>query len=324
MTPRSSPITVINDSSDNCIDISFNIPQIVNFTLNQVLDTSGVEIVNKRGTTVDGTFVVNTTFTTLHPENYNVDICENLVEYVEMYDDESDPTKQTAIIFNEIKDYASKIKCTDFQGKGTIDDYTNLFNAASQIANETKQIELDIDVDGFTQFGEAADELSKLFQNFIIKLQNVNIINDVTFLRTIADALKKIYNLSNVFGKFKETILSTTKIQIPKTTHDTKILLEDVVDEINCAMNYIHYFVDSSESASDDAKLSDEEKNIINSATTTIENWKTICDEGVTIAMSNNSDIKYITQTSNGMINTSVNLKNATSKLKAKLAIFNC
>jgi hypothetical protein len=46
---------------------------------------------------------------------------------------------------------------------------------------------------------QVADDLSSLFNGFILKLQNVNIINDTAFLKAIASALKKIVNLSNVF-----------------------------------------------------------------------------------------------------------------------------
>jgi hypothetical protein len=57
--------------------------------------------------------------------------------------------------------------------------------------------------------------LSNLFTGFIIKIQKVNIINDTLFLKSILDALKKIVNLSNTFGKFKEAIIATSLIQIP-------------------------------------------------------------------------------------------------------------
>ena len=67
---------------------------------------------------------------------------------------------------------------------------------------------LDIDVDGFNDFGKAADDLANLFNTFIIKLQNVNIINDNNFLSSVLDALKKLLiyqmylvNLSNNYNK---------------------------------------------------------------------------------------------------------------------------
>jgi hypothetical protein len=81
-------------------------------------------------------------------------------------------------ILNQIKACAIEIKCEDFHGKGSIDDYAELFSAASQIANQTNTIALDINIEGFNEFASAADELSALFQNFTTKLQKVNIINE--------------------------------------------------------------------------------------------------------------------------------------------------
>jgi hypothetical protein len=78
---------------------------------------------------------------------------------IQIYNDEIDP--EVNEIIEEISQYASKINCTDFQGKGTIDDYAELFKAASNLAQETKQISLQIDISGLSEFGNAADELSR-------------------------------------------------------------------------------------------------------------------------------------------------------------------
>jgi hypothetical protein len=245
-----------------------------------------------------------------------------LAELVEtQYDDESGT--ENGVIVNQIKEYAQKIQCTDFHGKGTIDDYEQLFIAASKIANESKQMELDIDIEGFNEFAQAAEEMSKLFKSFIIKLQNVNIINDTSFLLAILSALQKIFNLSEVFGKFKQTILATSTIQIPKSAHDTALVLHGVMDEINCAMNYINHFVNPTENVPVDAALSLEEQTIINKAVATIENWNILCEQGVTLALSNNSDISFINQASNQLKSVTQNLKNSTQTLKSKLATYN-
>ena len=305
----------------NVIDISLNVPNIINFAVDQTLNEPGLQIVNQQGTTIDNNYVINTRFNTTDPSLCDIDIRVDLLEVTQKYDDELDPNSQTSILFQKIKTYAGEIKCEKFHGKGTIDDYTELFKAASKIANESKQIQLDIDVEGFTEFGNAADELSNLFTSFIFKLQNVNIINDIVFLTAISNALEKIVNLSKIFGHFKETIISTTTIQIPKSTHDTAVLLNDVIDEINCAIQYINYYVDSSLQAPPDAMLTQTEQNIISKAVTTIDNWNTICDEGVTIAMSNNPDVQYIKKASGILIQSTSTLKNATSKLKTKLYV---
>lgn len=223
---------------------------------------------------------------------------------------------------NQIIDYAAKIKCEHFHGKGTIDDYSELFKAAAKIATETKQIQLDVDIDGFNEFGQATDDLANLFISFTMKLENVNIINDITFLRAISSALSKIYNLSEIFGKFKQTILTKSSIQLPKSSHDTKVILDNVMGEINCAMKYITNFVDVTDENLHDYQLSSDEKNIISKAVVTIDNWNIICQEGVSIAMTTNPDIVSINNT-NRLLKTKTNdLTSLVSTLKTKLSSY--
>lgn len=260
--------------------------------------------------------LINTTFISTEPDKYDPNITQNLSQVVNVSDNISDAN---AALMNQIKDYASKISCSDFHGKGTIDDYSELFKAASKIANESKQIQLDVDVDGFNEFSQAADDLSNLFESFTLRLQNINIINDSVFLESIVSALEKIWKLSETFGKFKKTILATTTIQFPKTAHETAVALHDVVDEINCAMNYITHFVSPSNTSLVDADLSVEEKNIISKAVETIDNWNVVCEHGVTIAMNNNDDLKAIKSYNDSLKNSTNVLKNATSNLRSKL-----
>jgi len=51
--------------------------------------------------------------------------------------------------------------------------------------------------------------------------------------------------------------------------------------------------------------------------------WNILCEHGVSIAMSENVDVKYIQQASNELKQTTNNLKSATNNLKSKLASFN-
>jgi len=310
-----------NENSENgntIIITQLNTP-IENFTMNETIVQPGLVIVNQQGSNNNGIEVTHTTFNTTDPINHVPVIKGDLEEDVVAYYDDT----VTNTVLDEIKLYAGKIQCSDFHGKGTIDDYNGLFVAAAKIANDTKQMQLDVDVDGFNEFGQAADELSALFNSFIIKLQNVSIINDTTFLQSVALSLKKIWNLSEVFGRFKKTILATSTVEIPKSAHDTKIILEGVMSEVNCAMKYITHFVSPSTVVPIDANLSTDDKRIIDTAVSTIENWNILCDQGVTIAMSNNTDIQYINNANNELKTKSSALKNATNLLKLKLAQFN-
>lgn len=289
--------------------------------LSNTIVGNGFVVTNEQGQDASGNEITHTTFTTTDPTS-DAQITEDLSgAVVSYYDDTTD--SQTASVLSEIQLYASKIKCEDFHGKGTIDDYSALFNAAAKIANESKQMQLDVDIEGFNEFANAADDLAKLFTSFIVKLENVSIINDTAFLASVAAALKKIWNLSEVFGKFKETILATSSVQLPKSAHDTKLVLESVVGQVNCAMKYISHFVDSSFAAPASADLSAVEKGIIDKAVSTIDSWNTLCEQGVSIAMSNNPDIQYIKQASDQLKTTTSTLVNATNALKLKLAGYN-
>lgn len=284
---------------------------------------TGYSVNNSQQTDSDGNVYTETTFTTLDTTS-DVQITEDLSEIAfTYYDDTSSPDSSNNSVLQQIQFYASEIKCSNFHGKGTIDDYTELFEAASRIANESKHMQLDVDIEGFNEFATAADQLSSLFTGFIAKLENVSIIDDNAFLTAVANALEKIWNLSKVFGKFKETIIATSTVQLPKSAHDAKVAIETVMANVNCAMQYINHFVDASNSAPSAADLSAEEKAIIHQATVAIDNWNILCEQGVSIAMSNNSDIQYIKTASDTLKNTTATLTTATNALQLKMQKWN-
>ena len=320
-SPPSSPVNVppiVDPSSNNQPSspplLPVNVPPIVD------LDP-GYIVTNQQYADASGNQRTETQFITTEPTS-DVQITQDLSGNVMKYYDDTHDSAKSAIIA-QIETYASEIKCSNFQGKGSIDDYNQLFQAAAQIANESIQMQLDVDVDGFNDFASAADDLSTLFTGFIVKLQNVSIIDDTAFLTAVANALSKIANLSKVFGKFKETILATSTVQIPKSAHTTSVLIQNVSSQIDCAMKYINHFVDSTSPAPATADLSAEEKGIINAAVSTIDSWNLLCEQGVSIAMANDPDIQCIQTVNQKLKQTTQTLSNATSLLKSKLSAFN-
>ena len=320
-------ITVSIDNSFNiyyddpsCNDIVIPQPvQIVTDLSSSVVNGAGYTITTSTGKDASGSDITNVIFNAETPN-----IHEILTQTTSIYNDETDPSGQSVLLLNQIRTYANEIQCSDFHGKGSIEDYTQLFQAAARIANESKQMELNIDIEGFTEFSQAADDLSELFNGFIIKLQNVNIINDTLFLQSIATALGKIVNLSNIFGKFKETVLATSTIQIPKSSHDAAIIINGVMDEVNCAMQYIGYFVDPSSNPNlSGAALSAQERNIINKSVETVNSWNVLCEQGISIAMANDLDVQHIQLASSQLKIKTNNLKTVTNNLKSKLASYN-
>lgn len=325
---------IINDSSSNIInDISCNdeIPPaipIVDISMTNVIDGVGYEIEEIIGDDISGNYINRTLFTTDEPEIYDPQIEQNLTHIVEDYDDTNIIDGSANILLEQIKGYAAELNCSDFHGKGSIEDYNELFIAAGKIANESKQMELDVDIEGFTEFADAADELSDLFNGFILKLQNVSIITDINFLTSISNALSRIVKLSEVFGRFKQTVFSTSAVQLPQSVNEARNAIENVISDISCAMNYVSYFVSPNDVSLNstqlaNAQLSPEEKNIITKSAETINNWNTLCEHGVSIAMSNDVNIQYIQGASNNLRTTSISMRNHTNILKSKLAFYN-
>ncbi len=318
-----SETEIVDTSNNTPIDLSFVSPVIVSDLSNTIITGEGYEIEHAEGKDEDGDELVKTTFETTEPDKYDPQIEQDLNKTVETYDDTSGNSVTNSLL-DEIKDYASQLQCSDFHGKGSIDDYNELFLAASRIANDAKQMELDVNIDGFNEFADAADQLSELFEGFILKLNSVSVITDVNFLTQVLSALKRIVNLSETFGRFKQVIFSTTTIQLPQSAQETKVVLDGVMSELNCAMKYIDHFVTPSDDPSmNNASLSDEEKHIIEKSVETINNWNTLCEYGVSIAMSNDENIQCIQDYSNDLHGKSVTLVSAANSLRAKLAQFN-
>ena len=324
-TPTDSSNNII-DISNITVDISFVSPEIVSYLSDTTIQGEGYEITQAEGKDADGDDLTKHTFETTEPELYDPQIEQDLNKTVETYNDLSGNDSVYNTVLLEIKDYASQLQCSDFHGKGSIDDYNELFLAASSIANEAKQMELDVNIDGFNEFANAADQLSELFEGFILKLESVSVITDMNFLNQVLAALKRIVILSETFGRFKQTIFSTTTIQLHQSAQETKIVLDGVMSELNCAMKYIDHFVapdTSDQSLNETASLSVEEKNIIHKSVEAIDNWNTLCEYGVSIAMSNDENIQCIQEYSTELQGKSSTLINAANSLRTKLAAFN-
>jgi hypothetical protein len=289
--------------------------RIVDFSFNEFVDGSGVRITNQKGKNEEGDIVTKTLLDTLDA-SANLQISEDLSQIVSTYDGPN------GALVAEIRKYASEIQCAKFQGNGTIEDYSELFNAAASIANESKQMQLSIDIDGFNDFANAADQLSSLFTGFILKLQNVNIINDFAFLTSILAALRKIVRLSDTFGEFKEAIVATSLIEIPKSCHETSMILDEVMDEINCAVGMINHFVSPVGVGPEGSKLDPNERIVIDTAVRTIQQWNILCEQGVSIAMSNNVDIQNIARVNSALKTKTSSLNNAVTVLTSKFSAF--
>jgi len=89
-------------------------------------------------------------------------------------------------------------------------------------------------------------------------------------------------------------------------------------------MGYINYFIDSSNiletpDKQNKAQLSSDEQNIISKAVSTIDNWQSLCNNGVSIALNDNADITSINNINSQFISKTSQLKTMTANLKLKL-----
>jgi hypothetical protein len=324
--------SVILDISNSTVfsmfvnDIPFDISQALHLSPDISLSSyvvtisGGIETITESGIKPDGTVIYQTiAFTT--DASDQIQITEDLSAIIQIYDDKTDPSLNA--VLQEITQYAEKINCSNFQGKGSIDDYTELFTVAANLAKDAKQTSLSIDIAGFQEFGNAADELSHLFHQYIMKIQNINVINDYAFLLSIKNSLQKISNLAEVFGRFKETILATSIIQIPKSLEDTRYILDGVMSEVDCAMKYINHFVCPEEDISmcAAADLSSDDKQLITNAVNTIKKWNNDFNENLQVVISENADVQFIQNANQLISHTASNLKGATACFKGKLSV---
>lgn len=260
--------------------------------------------------------VINNTDSNMDIENDNI----KEIKFTYEYNDESNDYDMNKQLINEIREYATKINRKDFYENGTINDYLNLFESVSNMANEYKQLDLNFEIDGFNEFSNAADQIIILFESFSTKLQNINIINDTTFLISISRALEKMCKLSETFIMFKKTILSMGDIQIPKTVCDTTEILSNVMVDATCAVNYISHFIDPSNNQLLNSELKTEDKIAIENAINIVNNINTDMDCCYIKNKLERDDVfKSIVKYNNSIKKSSTILKNATNIFKNKI-----
>ena len=88
-------------------------------------------------------------------------------------------------------------------------------------------------------------------------------------------------------------------------------------------MTYINHFVSPVAGDPVNADLSAKDRNVINKAVDTIDSWAVLCEQGVSIAMSNDPDIIYISTASGQLKSKASQLTSNTSTLRSKLAMYN-
>jgi hypothetical protein len=253
---------------------------------------------------VDGTSTINIVDTKLTSDNLSVsNVQESVVNY---YDD--DPEVNS--ILTEINSYASKIDISDFQKKGRIEDYLSLIQNAQNVVNQNKTYNLDVDLTQYNSLGTVADELTGLFNQLTVNVQQESTMLNKDFLNGLLSTMRKLYNLSDAFGKFKKVMTSESVLNVPKSLSNVENTLKTVSSTLASASSYITYFADSSsitdETVISNSQLSASDLNNIHKSidllSTSQTNMNNLINERVSVVTSNiNSLSSNITSLSNSL-----------------------
>jgi len=181
----------------------------------------------------------------------------------------------------EISEYANKIY-TDLHAPETVintkEDYIKLFIVACKIAKQAKEVTLSIDYSIFGDFGNVADQLHDIFQNYIFRIKSMqDIEKNIDFLKSIATSLKKIWNIKETFTKFKNAILSLsldTNELVIKTTSEM-VMIENSIKQIQ---NWNNLYTTGMK-----IELADKPPSFVENANKIIKNTSNILDDAVSI-----------------------------------------
>jgi len=242
----------------------------------------------------------------------NLEITDTDKIIVNQYED-----SETLNILNQINDYASKIEILDFKNKGRIEDYLSLIQNAQNMVDQNKTHNVNTDLTQYNNLGVVADELSELFNQLTINIQQKTTIISKDFLNGLLSTMEKLYNLSNVFGKFKKVMTTELVVNVPKSLVNVENTLKKVSDTLTSASNYITYFADSSNVTDKDticnSQLSTNDFNniqqSINILSTSQNNMNILIDK----------QLSTITTNINSLTNNISTLSNSLNKLKVKI-----
>lgn len=198
----------------------------------------------------------------------------------------------------EIQKLQEKIKCSRFQGKGTMDDYANVFKKIQQYfaAVGDSNVEITIDTENLDNFAEQAKIFSEMFEEILIKFNKVSSVDDSVVLKKIRDDMVTITKMYENIDKFKAIVTGTSSLQIPQTIIDCTEVLNNINSDIACSLSYINYFVDSSAPMNElqlqRSQLSGDDKKALEFFENSIQVWIDMVNNDGTVAMSTNAYVK--------------------------------
>jgi len=155
-----------------------------------------------------------------------------------------EPSNESKKILCEIDGYIDNIRCDKLTGKGSIDDYKNLFQRVFEYSDEltTQKISLDMDMKKLDKFADSAEQLTKTISDLTIRLKSIVAVNDIKFLNDFRDKVQKISKLYETIDEFQTTIIESSELYIPTTLEQINKKLRKITEEIDSSMVYLDNF----------------------------------------------------------------------------------
>lgn len=207
-----------------------------------------------------------------------------------------DISEEAQAVLKDIESYSEDIKAENFAGKGSLEDYQELFQKVCKYSQDLKDtnIDLTIDMDKLSDFAESAKALTGFIGSLTLSLRRVVTVSDITFLK---DFKEKIYNISLLYktiGDFQTTIIATANLKVPGSVSKILALLQKITSQINNTMTYMDYFtgIISKEEVDKSAYLTDDSRAALNRAISALDTWKALADAQTSTSLSTDKTVQ--------------------------------
>ena len=207
-------------------------------------------------------------------------------------------SKESLKILEDIKGLEEKIKCTNVQHLGSMEDYAELFKKTQKYIDQVgdRNINLIIDTSVLEKFATEAKIYSEMFNEVELKFNRLSTVNDTELLTKVKSHLSDISLMYDNIEKFHTTITTTSILQIPDSIMKVTELITNVTKSIDCSLPYLEFFADATTKLTDEqksnAEMSDKDKAAITSAIKSLDLWLNLVNSEANVTMSGNSYIQ--------------------------------
>ena len=148
--------------------------------------------------------------------------------------DVSSKSSNTLQILEEIKFIVGRIKCENFHGIGTLDDYEELIRLSQMV----KGLEIDIDLTSLQSITEKADGIKQVFETLRTTLPTVLNLISVENLMIIRDAFCSILKMLDTIENFSLVIRNQYVIRNECMVKKISKTVDKVYKHLDCIFTH--------------------------------------------------------------------------------------